>query len=50
MRDKIEDILTLRTELYALILRRKYGLLENNIKINMIKEKIARIGSTRQSF
>ena len=48
--NRIEDILTLRTELYALILRRKYGLLENNIKINMIKEKIAKIGSTRQSF
>lgn len=50
MKDKIEDILTLRTELYALILRRKYGLLENNIKINMIKEKIARIGNTRHSI
>ena len=48
--NKMEDIITLRTELYALILRRKYGLLENNIKINMIKEKIAKIGSTRQSF
>lgn len=50
MNDRIEDIITLRTELYALILRRKYGLLENDVKINMIKEKIARIGSTKQSF
>ena len=50
MKNSIEDIITLRTELYALILRRKYGLLENNVKINMIKEKIAKIESTRQSF